>query len=286
MKARFHLATLALLLGAAASFHCSDDNADLLAPYAGSRPFHWLRVTKNSTPDLQWLGGRIAAAGVNKGRKAALDQSLIWLRTSDANSIGSWITFGQNTDTARILQYGGTPATALTDSAEYTFWLADKAAFAAGLDSSHRDANNFIDTTFVMSVLVKGKIGGEKNALGKEIVNITIQRNETMLEDSYTLSWTPADLPFRQIAVRTNSLGGFTDLIWHIVTPDSLADNIYPPLKIGQAPLGSEEAVAWPETGFVKNKVQILWMTNSKWKVNNFSPSATGYAWLRLYPFE
>lgn len=286
MKARLRLTTLTLLLCAAATWHCGDDRSEVLAPYAGSRPLHWLRVTKSSTPDLQWLGGRVAAIGVNVGHKAALDASLIWLRTADANTIGSWITFGQNTDASHIRQYGGTPLPALTDSTEYTFWLADQAAFAAGLDTSRFDANSFIDTTFVMSVLVKGKIGGEKNAQGKEIVNIVIQRNETMLEDSYTLSWTPADLPFRQIAVRTNSLGGFTDLIWHIVTPDSLPDNIYPPIKVGQAPPGTEEAIAWPETGFARNKVQILWMTNSKWKVNNFSPSATGYAWLRLYPFE
>ena len=277
---------LALCATGALLLHCSDGDDAPLAPYQGSRPLQILRVTKNMTPDIQWLGGRVAAIGVNRGPRAALDSSLIWLRTAPENSIGSWISYGQETDAARIAQYGGTPRPALSDSAQYTFWLAEKSALAANLDSAAIDGYTFQDTTFVMSILLRGKNGGEKNSKGVEIVTITITRTETMLQDRYILTWTPADLPFRQIAVRKNSLGGFKDLIWHVVTPDSLPDNIYPPVTIGVAPPGTEEAIAWPATGFEKNKVQILWMSNSKWRADNFSPSASGYAWLRIYPFE
>jgi len=280
------LTTLSLAIIAAAFIHCGDDNDDLLAPYTGSRPLQWLHVTKSTTPDIQWIGGRVAAAGVNRGSRAAFDSTLIWLRTSPDNQIGSYITFGSNPDLAAISRAGGNPAAYLTDSTQYTFWLADKSALTDGRPDTASNPFTFIDTSFVMNILVRGKLGGERNSQGKELVDIVITRNETMLEDSYTITWTPAEVAFRQIAIRTSSLGGFTDLLWHIVTPDSLPDNIHPPVRIGIAPPGTEEAVAWPESGFIKNKVQILWMTNSKWKVNNFAPTAAGYAWLRLYPFE
>lgn len=265
---------------------CGDNHDDVLAPYNGSRALIFLRVTKSMTPDIQWLGGRVAAVGVNKGKKAALDQTLIYLRTADANTIASWVSYGEQSNDALILQYGGTPSKTLADSTEYTFWLAEKNAFDASLDSSLCTDFNFMDTTFVMSNKLVGKVGGEKNAQGKELLNMTIIRNESMLDDVYTLYWTPENIAFRQIAVRINSLGGFKDLIWHVVTPDSLPDNIFPPVTIGTAPAGTEEAVPWPATAFEKNKVQILWMSNSKWTVNNFSPSAAGYAWFRIYPFE
>ena len=81
-------------------------------------------------------------------------------------------------------------------------------------------------------------------------------------------------------------MGGFTDLLWHVITPDSLEDNIYPPVTIGITPEGAEEAVPWPDTKFEDDKVHILWMSTSDWTVNNFSPIAKGYAWYRIYPFD
>ncbi|NIV11380.1 MAG: hypothetical protein GWN62_08890, partial [Aliifodinibius sp.] len=99
------------------------------------------------------------------------------------------------------------------------------------------------------------------------------------------LDWTPSDIPFRRIAIRESSFGGFTDLIWHVLTPDSLDDNIYPPVVIGSSIPNTIEAIPWATAGFQTNTVYFVWMANENWTENDFSPSATGYAWYRIYAF-
>ncbi|UCE06981.1 MAG: hypothetical protein JSW07_02780, partial [bacterium] len=97
--------------------------------------------------------------------------------------------------------------------------------------------------------------------------------------------WVPNDIPFRRIAIRQSTLGGYTDLIWDILTLDSLEDNIYPPVIIGKTLPGTFEAIPWSDTGFESNKTHFLWMVNSNWTADDFRPTATGYAWFRIFPF-
>ncbi len=266
--------------------NCSKDSNDVLAPYKGERPLILLQITKNYTPDIQWLGGRVAAVGVNKGDKAGLESSLIWLMTADENSIGSYVTYGTNSNTAKILEYGGIPEDSLKHEVEYTYWLAEKSAFDAALDSTQLNEHNFIDTTFTMDLYLDGRAGGER--LGnKLVVTISIRREQTLLEEIFTLDWEPRDIPFRRIAIREDaSSGAFTDLIWDVSTPDSIEDNIYPPVIIGEPPEGTIETIAWPETGFKRNVVYFLWIANNKWDGQSFNRTAPGYAWFTIYPFN
>lgn len=264
---------------------CSEESNDTLAPYKGQRNLKILKVTLNYTPDIQWLGGRVAAVGVNLGSRAALDSTLVWLMTAEDNSISSYVTVGEHTDVDKIVSYGGTPVDSLQDETQYTFWIAEKSAFDAQLDSTALNPDNFSDSTFVLRFILKGQMGGEKDPQGNLVVRMRVFREESLLEDKYIIDWTPRTIPFRRIAIRVSSFGGFTDLIWHIVTPDSLPDNIYPPVVIGSNVPGTDTAISWPETGFERNTVYFVWMVNSKWTVNDFRPSAPGYAWFRIFAF-
>ncbi len=259
-----------------------DTEDDELAQYAGSRPLGWMRVTQSLTPDIQWVGGRVAVIGVNKGDRPALDSTLVWLQTAPANSINSPVTVGESTDRDRILQYGGIPAEILDDDVQYTFWIAERELFESNLDPSLQNSFNFIDTTITTRLYVRGRTGGASVG-GQPLSTISILRDERLLSDRYIVSW-PEGTAFRRVAIRQASTGGFTDLVWHIVTHDSLSDNITSPFIIGETPAGTDEATAWPETGFEKNTVYIVWMVNSDWTPNNFSPSAPGYTWFRLFP--
>lgn len=260
---------------------CTEESSDVLAPYQASRPLIFLKVTQSFRPQIQWVGGRVAAVGVNLGREAALDSSLVWLMTADDNTIASFVQVGQSTDIARIQEFGGTPVDSLSNDMEYTFWLAEKEAFDAGLARTELDEFNFADTTMTMRLLLRGQTGGDRNLA----VRIRIIRDETLMADKFIVDWTPSDVPFRRLAIREGTFGAFTNLIWHIVTPDSLADNILPPVTIGQPPSGTDEVIAWPESGFKPNTVHFLWMVNSNWTVNNFTPTATGYVWFRIFAF-
>lgn len=263
------------------AFSCSGDSSDVLAPYKGSRPLILLKVTQSFTPQIQWVGGRVAAVGVNEGPEAALDSTLVWLMTEEDNSIGSSVTVGENTDSEKVQQYGGTPVDSLSDGIEYTFWLAEKESFAAELDTSILNEFNFVDTTFTMQLVLRGQSGGDRE-LG---VTIRIIGEETLLDDKFVIEWTPDNVAFRRLAIREGTFGAFTDLIWHVVTPDSLPDNILPPVIIGEVPSGTDEAIPWPESGFKRNTVHFLWMVTGDWTVNEFRPTAKGYAWFRIFAF-
>ncbi|NIV11379.1 MAG: hypothetical protein GWN62_08885, partial [Aliifodinibius sp.] len=115
-----------------------------------------LHVTQSYTPDIQWLGGRVAAIGVNRGTNAAMDSSLLWLMTSDDNNINSYVTVGMETNVNRIMEVGGIPEDSLDDEQIYTFWVAEKSIYDANLDTLQRNGFNFADTTVEIKFGLKG----------------------------------------------------------------------------------------------------------------------------------
>lgn len=284
----FTLAALAVL-AVFASSGCSDE-ANPLAPFEGERALDLLRVTQSFTPEVQWVGGRVAAVGVNRGAEAALDTSLVWLQTAPGNDIGSFVTVGQNTDGDLVRSFGGTPVDSLTDGETYTFWIAEQSAFDAALDSTRRDPAAFADTTFTMSLVLRGNSRGDPSL----DVEYRIVRDERLLESRFVVTWTP-EVPFRRLAIRAAPTGGFTDLVWHVLIPDDEEGGILPPVVIGETPPGAQEAV--PFAGFVADDVfnppgdstdtsappHTLWGVTDDWN-GAFTPSAPGYTFFQMFP--
>lgn len=260
-----------------------DPDDDGLAPYAGTRPLMMEKVTQSYTSDIAWLGGRVAAVGVNRGPVAALDSTLIWLRTADDNSINSPATVGEDTDIGGIEAVGGIPQDSLDNEVEYTFWIAERNAYDEGLNQSVLNEYNFKDTTMTPQLYIGGRSGGGTTADGDPVATIRLIRDERITGDRYIIEWEEGT-PVRRVAIRQASTGGFTNLIWHIVTPDDIDDNITSPLVIGDIPDNVNEVVPWPDSGFENDTVYIIWMATKDWADGTFTPSATGYAWFRLFP--
>lgn len=278
---------LAILLAWAALAGCTDE-ANPLAPYEGNRPLDLLRVTQNFTPEIQWVGGRVAAVGVNRGGTAALDTSLVWLQTAPGDDINSFVTVGQNTAEDLIRSFGGTPVDSLADGEEYTFWIAERSAFDVALDSTRRDPTAFDDTTFTTRLVLQGNSRGDRDL----DVEYRIVRSERLLGTRYVVTWTPA-VPFRRLAIRLAPTGGFTELLWHVLIPDEEEGAILPPVVIGETPPGAQEAV--PFQGFevddeinapddsldVMAPTQTLWAVTEDWD-GTFLPFATGYTFIQM----
>lgn len=271
-----------LFVGLFLMVSCIVDPDDGLAPYRGTRPLFIEKVTQSFTADIAWLGGRVAAVGVNRGPNAALDSTLVWIQTADDNSISSYVSVGKNTNKDFIESLGGTPYEKLEDDVEFTFWIAEKEAFDANLNPSVLNEYNFSDTTFAPQLYLRGRTGGGNNPDGSRVATISVQRDEQMSGERFIILW---DEPtkVRRVAIRQASTGGFTNLIYHIVTPDGDPDNISSPVIIGEPYPGTDEVTPWPG-GFEKDLVYIVWMATDDWNPGSFTPSAQGYSWFRLFP--
>jgi hypothetical protein len=267
----------ALVLVATITLASCTEESNPAAPYLGQRDLEFLKVTRSFTPDLQWVGGRVAAVGINRGDRAALDSTLVWIRTATDNSISSVVTMGPDFDRAFVESVGGTPQERVSDGETYTFWIAEAAAFQAGLDPVRFEPSAFADTTLTFRLVMLGQSGGDPN-LGVQF-SVTVDESLTA-GIRYILSWTPEHIRFRQIAVRRATAGGWTNLVWHIRVPQDQPASLTPPLIIGQAPEGTQEIVEFPETGF-EPTVHTVWGATDAWN-ESFAASATGYAWLRL----
>ena len=254
-----------------------DDDANPLAPYAAERELILQRVTLSAKPHLQWVGGRVAAVGVNRGPTAALDTTLVWIVTADDNTISSAVSIGADFDQDAIRQFGGTPIDSLQDATEYTFWLAEKSVFDAGLPAGQRDVFSFVDTTFTLSYRLVGRSGGDSGFVG----SIEIVRDQTLTSDTYLVMWSPAQAGVRRLAIRQASSGGFTDLVWDLIADDENADGIVSPVTIGQIPPGVLVGAEWPDDGF-SSATYTLWMVNQSW-TGSFSPRASGYAFFQIF---
>jgi hypothetical protein len=253
-----------------------DGDSDLLAPYAGQRPLTLLRVTQSETPDVQWVGGRVAVVGVNRGSAAALDSTLVWMITASDNSISSHVTIDDRVDEDEVRRYGGTPVTRLEDGVQYTVWLGERSALDAGLSPSARTEFTFADTTVTPRLLLAGRVRGGLP------LQITVTRDQTLLDEQYVIDWTPSTVPVRRIAIRKGAASpSFTNLVWHVVQPDGEPDGILPPVTIGLLPPGTEEATAWPDDGFVPD-TYTLWMVNSSW-TGSFGLSPPGMAYFVIF---
>ncbi len=276
---------LVAALFSAFSLSCNNQS-NTLAPYVGARGLRMVTVTQNFTPDIQWLGGRVAAVGVNRGTRASMDSTLVWLMDAPTDSItyksSSYVTYGSVTDKSKIQSLGGTYQDSLNNEATYTFWIATTDAFNANLDSSSRTEFSFADTTLSMQLYLRGTAGGETDSQGNLATTLAILHEQTLLSDKYVIEWTPATHAYRRIGINAASFGSFTNLVWHVVTPDSVPDNIVSPVVIGVPPPGTQEAVPW--SGFQKGQVYMVWMVDSTWN-GSFAPSSQGYAWYRIFAF-
>ena len=106
---RYRWGCLLLLLLAAVIDSCRKDQ-EALAPYAGGTRLSDIFVQDSVyVPKVTWVGGYVSSFGINRGSRAILDSTLIWLAHADGNTLGFPVTVGQTPAGAADLtnRYGG-----------------------------------------------------------------------------------------------------------------------------------------------------------------------------------
>lgn len=130
---RWQWRSLVIVGTLALSLACSNDE-NPLAPYEGQPAMSSIAVEGGTlTPRITWLGGYVAALGINRGAVAALDSTLVWLIHAGGNNIRYPVTYGQVPAGAQDLtsQYGGKRLDRLGEDLTYTYWVLKENAWSA-----------------------------------------------------------------------------------------------------------------------------------------------------------
>jgi hypothetical protein len=283
-----------------------------LAPYADNPQLSGLAIEKLSfRPKINWLGGYVSVLGINRGSKAALDSSLVWLVYVPGNNLHYPVQFGVLPSGAQDLtaKYGGKKSDSLFEDAQYTFWLMKEDAWTQL--STAADKNLTVDPSLsTSSVVVAGdsvRVTPMSLARTTEnldvFVNITSFESRGNLADITVIQPTTNNYPVIRWKIKqqgvTDSLISVAGLVegnqytptgskWEVWSVDSSSGKkvygrnnvIAPPLLAGTKIPGTQTFVEFPAEGLKRNVDYYLWIANKSWDQQAYTRFTPNYAYV------
>jgi hypothetical protein len=312
---RFTLQTIsgiAIVLGLILSVSGCLKSAPPIAPYdQGTVKLTTLTTEAGVyTPRVSWIGGYVAAVGVNFGRDARLDTSLVWVVYGAGNSIHYQPRFGQVPPGAQDLttNFGGHPATALTEDKVYTFWIAKDDVWAAinanpgkvliadtaatvpvrlSNDTVYVTSQSFLSAIEPVDVFIGVRNVHAVGRLGVINVIQTDTNNAPLITFQIAQAGlAPPDTLLTNMGICTGQQYDVGSVIWEVLAVDTTSglpvywttDVISSPVFAGQAIPRTEVFTAFPAAGLERNKTYYLWIANRDWDQRNRLRSTYNYA--------
>ncbi len=285
---------VALLLFAAG---CTKESNGVLAPYdSPARAISSLAIQDSVyTPAIRWVGGYVAALGVNVGSRASLDTTLIALAYAPANGVKFPFTFGTIPSGVQSLvsQYGGTAATTLAEDNVYTYWVIKDEAWSQ--ISALKNRPIVVDTTLAVpfqdrnDTLFISQMDFEavtkrldlyiniKNVqvYGRIASDITVTQSESSNNPLVTFTITPGvlDSAVSAVGICSGDAYNVNARVWEVISADVRPDTtiywkndvITSPFKLGQVFPGTTAFVDYPAGGLKRNQEYYLWFANKYW---------------------
>jgi hypothetical protein len=302
----------ALLASALTAFlpACAPEDAPL-APYAGGgRDITTVTVEELVfSPRVTWLGGFVSVLGVNRGDRAALDSTLVWLVRSGGNTLRYPVTYGVLPQGAQDMTalYGGTTSPLLEEDNTYTFWVMKDDAWSQTaalrnttlcVDSSGGAPVRIQqDTVFVrqesfMSVSRRLDVYiniREVRAFGRLGI-LSVLDSDSTSTPVVTFRITQAgltDTAVSAIGVVDGTLYDVTKVVWEMISREVLPDTtiywknnvIRSPVWMGETVPGTVTFVSFPAEGLQRGHSYYLWIANSGWDQVNRGRATPGYAY-------
>ncbi|MEO8399950.1 MAG: hypothetical protein ABI550_09085 [Ignavibacteriaceae bacterium] len=288
---------------------CNKENTTL-APYTGSPKLSGITIEKGSfKPKATWLGGYVSVFAVNKGTKAALDTSIIWLIHTSGNDIKYPLKFGEVPSGAQDIttQYGGSSADSLSEDETYTYWILKEDAW--NQISNQSNARLYTDSNSTASSVI---INADSISISQFSFISATQPNDVFINLSNVsqfgrlaaisvkaektnipiIKWliTEAGLTDSSISAIGLVEGAqyqSSNALWEIYSEDDSAgvpiygkkNVISQPVKIGQKIPGTHEFVEFTLDGLERNKDYYIWIANKDWDGTTRLRFAVGYAW-------
>jgi len=307
--------TVVLLIGmfAASQFFltaCGEDDHALVS-YQGQRALADIVLEADSyTPKITWVGGYVSVLGVNRGTRALLDTSLVWLIRIDGNNLRFPVTFGQTPAGAQNItnQYGGQSIDRLQEDVDYTFWVMKAEAWNEVSGQANKllivDASSAAPAVAVRndSVFVSAAFHTQQLLPLDVYVNIREFRSFGRLA---VLTLEPTNTSNNPIIRWSIQQAGVTDSLVAVIgvvnATSYLPDNVVweawseevvggqtrfgtknviaAPVILGQALAGTRVFYEYPVQGLERNRDYYVWIANNAWDGDNHGRTVNFYAY-------
>ncbi|HEX2866393.1 MAG TPA: hypothetical protein VHO03_05095 [Ignavibacteriales bacterium] len=295
----------------AGSFNGCSKSDTGLAPYTDKPELSQLTVEKLSfRPNFEWLGGYVSVLGVNRGSKAALDSTLVWLVYAPGNSLHFPVQFGSLPPGAQDLtsKYGGKKADSLSEDVQYTYWLMKEDAWNQVKTASEK--NLTVDSSLsTSSVVVAGdSVRVTPMSFARVTENLDVFVNITSVEslggladitvtqsqkDNYpVIRWKikksdVTDSTISVIGLNEGNQYTATGQKWEVWSVDSSSgkkvygknDVIPSPLALGKNIPGTQTFVEFPAEGLKRGIDYYLWIANKSWDQQGHTRFTQYYAY-------
>lgn len=283
-----------------------------LAPYANNPQLSGLTIEKLSfRPSVEWLGGYVTVLGINRGSKAALDSTLVWLIYAPGNSLHYPVKFGKLPSGAQDLtsKYGGSTPDSLGEDVQYTYWLMKEDAWSQVTSAANK--NFLVDPSLsTSSVVIAGdSIRVTPMSLVRTtenldvFVNIASFESRGNLADITVTQPTTNNYPIIRWKIKqqgvTDSLISVAGLIegnqytptgskWEVWSVDTSSGKkvygknnvIAPPLLPGTKIPGTQTFVEFPAEGLKRGVDYYLWIANKSWDQQAYTRFTPYYAYV------
>ena len=288
---------------------CSEDDGGL-APYVGSPPMSTITVQEESfNPEITWVGGYTTVLGINRGKSAILDTSLVWLIKAENNSLKYPVQFNQLPSNATDLttDFGGAHIDSLSEDEDYTFWVMQQGAWdqvsneigkpfvvdtSLGTDQVVSEADTLrLSNSFYanFSKRLDVYINIEGISTFGQLGIISIQ--ETM-SNRPIIDWeiTQADVEDSLISVIGIAEGNQYDpgkTVWDVYSETTEGGStvygtinvISSPLNVGDSLAQTRAFVPFDMEGLERGKTYYIWIANNLWDGEGRLRFAQGYAY-------
>lgn len=286
---------------------CGEED-QALAPYEAGRRMSITVYDTLFTPVISWVGGYVSALGVNKGKVAILDSTLVWLIRTSGDIIRFPVEFGQVPPGAEDVtsNYGGQQIERLSEDNIYTYWVlksdawsqisgeVNKPIFVDTLSSSV--VSNHNDTLYVNPTKHTQKTDTldlyititNFSSFGRLAI-ISIQPTNTSNNPIVTFTISQTGVTDSLIAALGLGFGGQYNIngrVWEVLSVDTVAGQpvyrtrnvIRSPFVMGQQFPETHVFVNYPLEGLQRNQDYYFWIANKDWDGQSRIRSTLNYA--------
>lgn len=289
-----------------------DEKKETLAPYLGNVPMSSMQIEEGSfVPKITWVGGYVSALGVNKGSRAALDSTLVWLVEMDEDDIHFPVKYGvlPNNSAEVTAVYGGTKTDSLKEDAQYTFWAVKKNVWIQISEQKGKIVR--IDSTLAENTIdmIADTIGidrwshtqktqaldvyvniGEFTSRGK-LADLLIEKS--MSSNNPVITWKIKQSGVTDSLVSLCGLSkgqqyNLNKIIWEVWSVEEVGGKqcygtqnvISSPIVLGQDFEGTRTFKELSASGLERNMDYYFWIANSAWDGESRTRFANNYAFI------